>query len=141
MPAVLGGCATYDLTKAPPAETQPIAITYSSEGPSGWTDLPLGAYRVPNSDVIVSGHEKGGIGMLFGVVGVLAQEKRSERARPEADVKGGGAAMQINLLPQAASADAEQLVRIAGVSARPSRMRRIPTHPRCRSIRMSCLPS
>jgi hypothetical protein len=100
VPAVLGGCATYDLSRVPPAQAQPISIAYSSEGPSGWTDLPIGTYRVPNSDVIVSGHDKGGIGGLFGVVGVLAQDAIETEAA-KADVNGGESAMQANLVPQA----------------------------------------
>jgi hypothetical protein len=47
-------------------------IKYSGAA-SGWNDVPAGAYRVPNSSVLVSGHQKGGIGFLFGAVGVIAQ--------------------------------------------------------------------
>src|SRR5207344_3640565 len=39
---------------------------------SRWTDLPAGAYRVPNSDVIISGQQRGRAApfVLFGVVGM-----------------------------------------------------------------------
>lgn len=38
------------------------------------SDLPMGVHRIPDSDVVISGHQGGGgIGMLFGVVGVLVQ--------------------------------------------------------------------
>jgi hypothetical protein len=38
------------------------------------SDLPLGVHRVPDSNVVISGHQKGGgIGMLFGVAGMLIQ--------------------------------------------------------------------
>jgi len=38
------------------------------------SDLPMGVHHIPDSNVIISGHQKsGGIGMLFGVVGMLVQ--------------------------------------------------------------------
>ena len=50
-------------------------IEYSIKQTSKWTDLPMGTYRVPNSDVIISGHQKGGAApmILFGVVGLAVQ--------------------------------------------------------------------
>ncbi len=52
----------------------PIAIVFSEKGANGMSDLPMGVHRIPDSDVVVSGHQGGGgIGMLFGVVGVLVQ--------------------------------------------------------------------
>jgi len=69
--AGLGGCASFEFTKPAPAQQQPIAVKLSGEDLSGWSDLPIGTYRVPDSQVIVSGHQKGaGAGMLFGLVGV-----------------------------------------------------------------------
>ena len=59
---------------APPQEgiTQ---IEYSIKQTSKWTDLPIGTYVVPNSDVIISGHQKGGAApmLLFGVIGLAVQ--------------------------------------------------------------------
>ena len=59
---------------APPQEgiTQ---VEFSTNQTSKWTDLPLVTYRVPNSDVIISGHQKGGAApmLLFGVVGLAVQ--------------------------------------------------------------------
>lgn len=73
-PMMLGGCASFDLVKPAPPQPQPINVVYSGEGPSGWTDLPIGAYRVPESQVVISGYQKGNIGFLFGVVGVAMQD-------------------------------------------------------------------
>jgi hypothetical protein len=71
---VASGCATYDRTKAAPAQTEPIALHFTHDS-LGLNDLPLGAYRVPESEVIVSGHQTtGGIGMAFGLVGVLVSD-------------------------------------------------------------------
>ena len=59
---------------APPSDG-PIQVEFSTNQVSKWTDLPLGTYRVPNSDVIISGHQKGGAApmLLFGLIGVAVQ--------------------------------------------------------------------
>jgi hypothetical protein len=52
----------------------PITLVFSREGPNGMTDLPMGVHRIPDSNVIISGHQKGGaIGVLFGPIGMLVQ--------------------------------------------------------------------
>jgi hypothetical protein len=58
-----------------PAQDGITQIEYSTKQTSKWTDLPIGTYRVPNSDVIISGHQKGGAApmILFGVVGMAVQ--------------------------------------------------------------------
>lgn len=49
-------------------------IVFSQKGANGMSDLPMGVHRIPDSDVVVSGYQGGGgIGMLFGVVGMLVQ--------------------------------------------------------------------
>ncbi|MBL0117173.1 MAG: hypothetical protein IPP45_18295 [Sphingomonadales bacterium] len=58
----------------PASSSAPTAIVFSEKGANGMSDLPMGVHRIPDSDVVVSGHQGGGgIGMLFGVVGVLVQ--------------------------------------------------------------------
>jgi hypothetical protein len=72
--ALITGCASFEKTKPAPSVGQTIAVDVTAEELSGWTDLPTGTYRVPNSQVIVSGHQKGGAaGVLFGVLGVMVQ--------------------------------------------------------------------
>ncbi|WP_183956370.1 hypothetical protein [Sphingobium fontiphilum] len=45
------------------------------------SDLPLGVHRIPDSDVVVSGYQGGGgIGLLFGVVGMLVQSSVNAEA-------------------------------------------------------------
>lgn len=58
-----------------PAQAGITQIEYSTKQTSKWTDLPMGTYAVPNSDVIISGHQKGGAApmLLFGVVGMAVQ--------------------------------------------------------------------
>lgn len=67
------GAKTPKGTLAAPAAEGPTQVAFSTKAVSKWTDLPLGTYRVPNSDVIISGHQKSGAGVLFGVVGVAIQ--------------------------------------------------------------------
>lgn len=60
---------------APTLSTTPATtIVFSEKGANGMSDLPMGVHRIPDSDVVVSGYQGGGgIGMLFGVVGMLVQ--------------------------------------------------------------------
>lgn len=71
--ATLAGCATYDHMAAAPVQSQPIAIEFSKDQ-LGLNDLPLGAYRVPDSEVIVSGHQAAGAGAAFGLIGALVSD-------------------------------------------------------------------
>lgn len=59
-------------TMAAPPSDEPTQVEFTTDQVSKWTDLPLGTYRVPNSDVIISGHQKGGVApmLLFGVIGM-----------------------------------------------------------------------
>ena len=69
----LAACATYNRTRPAPAVDGAIAVNVLAGNQlSTWGDLPVGAYRVPDSDVIVMGHQRGqGIAaMMFGVVGL-----------------------------------------------------------------------
>ena len=70
---VLAGSPKATLV-APPSD-QPSQVEFTTAAVSKWTDLPLGTYRVPNSDVIISGHQKGGAApmLLFGVIGMAVQ--------------------------------------------------------------------
>src|SRR5207302_672123 len=47
---------------------------------SGWSDLPIGTYRVPDSQVIISGQQKPGVGMMFGLVGVALEHSMGKSA-------------------------------------------------------------
>lgn len=73
------------IVKAPPQDgiTQ---IEYSTKQTSKWTDLPIGTYVVPNSDVIISGHQKGGAApmLLFGVIGLAVQNSVNAQNGKEA---------------------------------------------------------
>jgi len=58
-----------------PPQDGPTQVEFSTDQVSKWTNLPMGTYRVPNSDVIISGHQKGGAApfLLFGLIGTAVQ--------------------------------------------------------------------
>jgi hypothetical protein len=71
--------AAQDGAAAPAAA--PLKITVSDKGPNGMSDLPMGVRRIPDSDIVVSGHQKGGpLGLLFGVVGMAVQSSANTQA-------------------------------------------------------------
>ena len=74
--------AAQEQTSAAPTQAAPTTspttptttIVYSDKGPNGMSDVPMGVHRIPDSNVVISGHQKGGgIGMLFGLAGMLIQ--------------------------------------------------------------------
>jgi len=69
-----------------PSQDGITQVEYSIKQTSKWTDLPIGTYRVPNSDVIISGHQKGGAApmLLFGVVGLAVQSSINSQNGKEA---------------------------------------------------------
>lgn len=69
--------ASADPTPSP----APTAIAFSEKGANGMSDLPMGVHRIPDSNVIVSGHQGGGgIGMLLGPIGLLVQSSANAEA-------------------------------------------------------------
>ncbi|MBB3983436.1 hypothetical protein GGR44_003124 [Sphingobium fontiphilum] len=69
------------VSAAPAPASPPISIVFSDKGANGMSDLPLGVHRIPDSDVVVSGYQGGGgIGLLFGVVGMLVQSSVNAEA-------------------------------------------------------------
>jgi hypothetical protein len=102
----LAGCASFEFTKAAPAQKQPVALKTSGEELSGWTDLPIGVYRVPDSHVIITGHQKGQVaGLLFGVIGVAIAHAANASAGADA-VKNAEQQLRIKL-----TAPTEQAIR------------------------------
>ena len=101
------------MTKPAPAQQQPISISFSNEELSGWSDLPPGVYRVPDSQTIISGHQKGGIaGILFGPLGVLAQSAMNSSHGGSA-TKDVQETLKINL-----TSDAQAIARTLTASGR-----------------------
>ena len=62
-------------THAAPRERGLTQIEFSADQMSRLTDLPTGSYRVPDSDVVISGSQRNGAApyVLFGTVGMAIQ--------------------------------------------------------------------
>lgn len=100
---LLSGCATFDRAKAPPQNDQKVSINYTAEELSGWSDLPIGAYKIPDSQMIISGHQKGGAaGLLFGVIG-LAIQHSIESGNAQSSVQDIEELLKVKLTAQAQS--------------------------------------
>ena len=96
----LGGCASFEFAKPAPAQQQPLTLKVSGEELSGWTDLPIGVYRIPQSHVIISGHQTGqGAGLLFGLVGVAVAHAANASSGADA-VKSAEEQLRIKLTGQ-----------------------------------------
>lgn len=70
------GCATYKNSLSMPAVDGVISFEVSDKKSSSWSnDVIVGTYSVPDSQVVISGHQTGGGGggFLFGFLGVLLE--------------------------------------------------------------------
>jgi hypothetical protein len=104
------GCATEPPPVSATKQYAPIGIDLTSEALSPWSDMPMGTYRVPNSQVLVSGFEKGSpLALAFGVVGgpagiaatSAAYGVATDKSEGIAAVKPYEGALQISLEPVA----------------------------------------
>lgn len=78
---VTGGCASQGPPKSGILQGQAIVVHYSEQELSGWSDMPVGTYHVPNSQVIVSGFQKGGAWpLVFGLAGVAIANEQGASA-------------------------------------------------------------
>lgn len=84
--ASLSGCASFERAKPAPVQTQPVTLQINNEPLSGWSDMPIGVYRVPDSQTVISGQQSGGMApvLLFGLVGLAAQHAAGAGASEEA---------------------------------------------------------
>jgi hypothetical protein len=94
------GPATTAVTAPEAAPTPAVRVTFSPKG-AGLNDIPLGGYRVPDTNIIISGHQKGGAaGLLFGPVGMLAQGAVNAQVGKDA-VSGTQSALRFDVPKQA----------------------------------------
>ena len=101
MTLLFTGCASFERVQPAPRQATAISVKLTADELSGWTDLPAGAHRIPDSQVIVSGHQKGGMGgVLFGLIGVALQHAVNTGIGQDA-VKSVEGTLKINLTNQA----------------------------------------
>jgi hypothetical protein len=90
------GCVNLD---APPPilKSHRVVVNFTNRGLSALSDIPMGAYRIPQSQVIVSGYQQGGVnfGLVNGIVTVAPTT--SGGSKEIAAAKSSQQALQISL--------------------------------------------
>ena len=96
----IGGCVSQGAPKTGIGQGQAIVIDYTRDDISSWSDMPMGTYRVPNSQVLVSGHQKGNaIAIAIGLPG--AMDAATDTSGGKAAVQGSEETLRISLTPKA----------------------------------------
>jgi hypothetical protein len=67
--AAISGCVNLD-SPPPILQSHRVVVNFTNEGLPALSDIPMGAYRIPNSQVIASGYQQGGIN--FGIINGIA---------------------------------------------------------------------
>jgi hypothetical protein len=94
------GCVSQGAPKTGIGQGQAIVIDYTRDDISSWSDMPMGTYRVPNGQVLVSGHQKGNaIAIAIGLPG--AMDAATDTSGGKAAVQGSEETLRISLTPQA----------------------------------------
>lgn len=97
---VVVGCISQGAPQTGIGRGQAIVIDYTGDGVSSWSDMPMGTYRVPNSQVLVSGHQKGNaIAIAMGLPG--AMDAAADTSGGRTAVQGSEETLRISLTPNA----------------------------------------
>ncbi len=108
----ISACVSQGVPKPGIGQGQAIVINYTRDDISSWSDMPMGTYRVPNSQVLVSGHQKGNaIAIAIGLPG--AMDAATDTSGGKAAVQGSEEALRISLTPKAR----DELARMLQTSA------------------------
>lgn len=67
----ISGCVNLD-SPPPILASQRVVVNFTNQRLSALSEIPMGAYRIPQSQVIISGHQQGGVnfGSVNGIVTV-----------------------------------------------------------------------
>jgi hypothetical protein len=67
----ISGCVNLD-SPPPILKSHRVVVNFTNQGLSALSEIPMGAYRIPQSQVIISGHQQGGVnfGSINGIVTV-----------------------------------------------------------------------
>ena len=107
---LIAGCG-HEMLRPAPRLLEPIPVVYTGNGISNMEDLPSGTYRIPDSDVVVSGHQKASrspASLMFGVMGVLVANE-IDKSGGKSAVQSAADALRLKLSPEA-SVTLESLV-------------------------------
>lgn len=103
------GCSHAFIQPMPELKGQ-LGLKVSQEKASGWTDMPIGVHRVPETSVYVSGHQgAAGIGILFGPIGLAAAHAAAQSTGEKKT--GDPAALRIDIAAEADRVLREELER------------------------------
>jgi hypothetical protein len=96
----IGGCVSQGAPKTSIAQGQAIVIDYTRDDISSWSDMPMGTYRVPDSQVLVSGQQRGNaIAIAMGLPG--AMDAATDTSGGKAAVQGSEETLRIPLTAKA----------------------------------------
>lgn len=105
----LVGCATYEYAKPAPGPPQHATVEVAGDLFASSLDLPVGAYRIPDSQVIVTGQPKGlTAGILFGPLGVAIAHAANANTVAQS-VQGAEAALRVPIGARLEAAVAQAL--------------------------------
>ena len=108
--AVLASGCSHALTQPMPELKGALGLKISQESASGWTDMPIGVHRIPDTSVYVSGHQgAAGVGMLFGPIGLAAAHAAAQSTGERK--AGDPAALRIDIAAEADRVLKEELER------------------------------
>lgn len=103
------GCS-HALTQPMPELKGALGLKISPETASGWTDMPIGVHRIPETSVYVSGHQgAAGIGVLFGPIGLAAAHAAAQSTGEKK--AGDPAVLRIDIAAEADRVLKEELER------------------------------
>jgi len=92
----ISGCVNLD-SPPPILKSHRVVVNFTNQGLSALSEIPMGAYRIPQSQIIISGHQQGGVnfGSINGIVTVAPTV--SGGSKEIAAVKSSQQALQISL--------------------------------------------
>jgi hypothetical protein len=96
----ISACVSQGAPKTDIGQRQAIVIKYTRDDISGWFDMPMGTYRIPNSQVLVSGRQKGNA-IAIGMHAPGAMDAAADTSGGKAAVQASEEALRISLTPQA----------------------------------------
>src|SRR5271168_934641 len=96
----ISACVSQGAPKADVGQHQAIVINYTRDDISSWFDMPMGTYRVPNSQVLVSGRQKGNA-IAIGLHSPGAMDAAADTSGGKAAVQTSEETLRISLSPEA----------------------------------------
>jgi hypothetical protein len=96
----ISACVSQGAPKAEVGPHQAIVVKYTRHDISGWFDMPMGTYRIPNSQVLVSGRQKGNA-IAIGLHSPGAMDAAADTSGGKAAVQSSEEVLRISLSPEA----------------------------------------